>query len=168
MELFQIYHFIIKPTLRYLEMDGPAARRLLLATIAHESKGKHIDQRLSSSDTTLGPAYGLYQIEAGTHHSLYEDYLKYHPRTRTKLDVLAAGWPSPLIQCATNLVYATAVARLIYYKVPRELPEPDDLEGLWWYYKYNWNTLQGKAKKEDWFYTYDKMVLPVFDDLLER
>lgn len=168
MELKQIHLFIVKPILKYLDMDGATAQRLLLGTIAHESGGKHIDQRLSSSDTTLGPAFGLFQIEKGTHRSLYVDYLKYHPRTRVRLDVLEAGWPSPLIQLATNLGYATAVARLLYYRVPTKLPEPNDIEGLWEYYKQYWNTYKGKAKKDDWLRAYETMVLPIFDDLFER
>ena len=40
--------------------------------------------------------------------------------------------------------YATAVARLIYWRVPRPLPAASDLDGLAAYWKTHYNTAAGE------------------------
>ena len=162
MHLKQLQLFVIRPTLDYFAMGGTVAEQLLLGTIADESHGVHIDQRLSSSDVTLGPAIGLYQIEPATHQDLRDNFLAYRPELQQKLWTLLADWPTPDEQLATNLSYATAVARLQYYRHPEALPLEGSLHGLWMYYKKYWNSFSGKATEEKWKATYRNEVAPLF------
>lgn len=161
MELRQIQIFIIRPTLTDMSMLSPAAENLLLGTIAHESDGgRHIDQRLSSSDTTLGPAVGIYQIEPWVLNDLYDTYLAFRPEKLNLLNSFIAPRPNKITQLASNLTFATAVARLIYYRHPEKLPKPNDLDGLWKYYKRYFNSFKGKAKEADWKASYKQLVQP--------
>ncbi|KKK71851.1 hypothetical protein LCGC14_2909770 [marine sediment metagenome] len=161
MELRQIQIFIVRPTIVHMDMFSPAAENLLLGTIAHESGGgKHIDQRLSSSDSTLGPAIGLYQIEPWVLNDLYETYLSFRPDKLELVNEPLGDWPDKITQLATNLTFATAVARMIYYRHPKKLPAADDIDGLWWYYKKFFNSMKGKAKESDWKQAYEQLVLP--------
>ena len=161
MELRQIQIFIVRPTLIHMDLYSPAAENLLLGTIAHESGGgKHIDQRLSSSDTTLGPAVGIYQIEPWVLNDLYDTYLAFRPEKLWLVNEPLGNWPDRTTQLATNLTFATAVARLLYYRHPEKLPAADDIDGLWKYYKRYFNTIKGKAKEADWKASYKRLVLP--------
>ena len=51
-------------------------------------------------------------------------------------------------QLTGNLFYATAVARLLYWRAPRKLPAPDDIWGLAHYWKDFFNTVEGKGRVE--------------------
>ena len=44
--------------------------------------------------------------------------------------------------------YATTIARLIYWRVPRPLPAASDLEGLAAYWKAHYNTAAGRGTVE--------------------
>lgn len=157
----QIQIFIVRPTLIHMDMWSPAAENLLLGTIAHESGGgQHIDQRLSEMDSTLGPAIGLYQIEPRTLNDLYETYLTFRPDKLDLVNEPLGNWPDKITQLATNLTFATAVARMLYYRHPEKLPAADDIDGLWKYYKRYFNTIKGKAKEVDWKASYKQLVLP--------
>ncbi len=72
MKLLEFKLFVLEPTLQFMGMHSLAAERLMLGTIAHESQGQHLDQRLSGDDTVLGPAFGVYQIETATHDDIFK------------------------------------------------------------------------------------------------
>lgn len=164
MKLLEFKLFVLEPTLRSMNLWSLAAERLLLGTIAHESQGEHLDQRLSRSDTTLGPAYGLFQIEAPTHDDIFKNFLNFPRWSALKNKVInyAALEPSQHDQMATNLCYATAIARCIYYRRPEALPDADDVNELWLYYKKWFNTPIGEARKEDWLIWYARLVSPLY------
>jgi hypothetical protein len=164
MRLNEFDIFILQPTLVHLGLYNPTARRLLLSTLAHETQGEHLDQRLSSSDVTLGPAIGLYQIEAATHDDLMNNFLKYRKELAAKVAELSAPWPSLHHQLASNLCYTTAIARLIYFRRREPLPAPNDIDGIWKYYKQWFNTPLGKAKREDFIYWDRKLVQPILGE----
>lgn len=48
----------------------------------------------------------------------------------------------------TDLAYATAMARLVYYRRPEPLPEAHDLDGLARYWKAHFNTDLGAGTVE--------------------
>ena len=52
-------------------------------------------------------------------------------------------------QLIWNLAYASAVARLIYYRRPEPLPRADDLPALAEYWKAHFNTAAGKGTPAD-------------------
>lgn len=157
-DLQQFHDFVAYPTLEFLGLNSKAARRLLLGTIAHESLGTSLDQILGPSDRTLGPAIGLYQIEPATHDDLYENYLAFHQNLKEKVMSLRARQPDPHVQLATNLAYATAIARLIYWRQPEALPAEDDIEGLANYWKTYYNTPAGAGTPSQWGLHYSRDV----------
>ena len=131
----QFSEYIIKPALVQLDMDSPAARELLLGTAIQESKLSYLKQ-------IRGPALGVYQIEPDTHHDVYANYLSYRPELRHKVEQIADRDDQNLIG---NLWYATAIARLIYYRASEPLPQEGDVEAMAAYWKRHYNTFQGKG-----------------------
>lgn len=154
MNMQQIHDFVVYPTLKYLELNSEAARRLLMGTIAHESKGFFIDQVLGPTDRQLGPAYGLFQIEPATHDDVWVNFLSYRPDLQKRMEALRASFPASHIQLATNLYYATAVARYLYYRRPEALPKADDDEGLAEYWKSWYNSELGSGTITKFLYDY--------------
>ncbi len=134
---------VIRPALIKLGLHSSAAEALLLGTALSESGLVHLVQ------TGGGPARGLYQIEPATHRDIWLSYLAYRPSLAERVLGLAAGARPGAGQLVWNLGYATAIARLVYYRVPDPLPAADDLESLARYYKAHFNTVKGKAKVED-------------------
>ena len=49
----------------------------------------------------------------------------------------------------TNLAYATAMARMLYWRKPEALPAADDIPGLAAYWKRHYNTAAGRGKPAD-------------------
>lgn len=166
MQLFQLKKFVIEPVLGFMgtKYASPVALQILLDTIAVESQGKHIDQRLSVWDEKLGPAISPYQIERPTHaDTLFWLKQPKHSVLMMRIMDLRAAWPDPDEQLATNLAYATAIARAIYYRVPYALPEEGDLDGIWEYYKRNWNSLQGATTKDQFMWHHQSHVAPILN-----
>jgi len=147
--------FVVRPTLEAMEMHSRSAEDLLMGTVATESGFSALDQITGPDDETLGPAYGFYQIEAATHLDLYTNFLKFRPEFETRLSRFIAPNPNWNIQLVTNLYYATAVARMIYFRRPEALPAVGDIDGYADYYKAFFNTVAGKGSAEkfkiDWY-----------------
>ncbi len=134
---------VIRPALLKLGLHSPAAEALLLGTALTESGLVHLVQ------TGGGPALGPYQVEPATHADIWLSYLAFRPARAARVASLAAGLKPSAAQLVWNLGYATAIARLVYYRAPGPLPAAHDLEGLARYYKAHFNTVKGKAKVED-------------------
>lgn len=132
---------VVKPVLERMERYQPgintlAAVELLVGTAAHESLlGRHLKQ-------SPGPARGVYQIEPAT----FNDLLRWLDGRRRLLDALTE-WASPALpfgaQIAGNLYFATAVARLNYWRKPFSLRPDFTIEGLAALWKQHWNTELG-------------------------
>ena len=143
----QFTEYVIRPALEALtgpdkDFGGKAAEELLLGTAIQES-------RLTFLHQIGGPALGVFQVEPDTHNDLYANYLSYRPHLRKRLSALSGGerHTSLLI---TNLTYAAAVARLLYYRDSRPLPEAGDVEGQAAYWKRVYNTTYGKGTPEEY------------------
>jgi hypothetical protein len=130
---------IIIPALEVLGLDSKEARALLLGTAIQESRLTYLRQ------IGGGPALGVFQIEPATHNDLYANFLSYRPEMRDRLLSLGERQHDSLIY---NLRYAAAVARLIYYRAPGQLP--DSLEGQAAYYKKNYNTPLGAGPEQEY------------------
>ena len=153
MERNQLLSEIIVPTLKYLEMDSPASRNLLLGTAAQESHmGKYIRQ-------IKGPALGIYQMEPATHDDIWENYLAYRPSLVKKLNQLLCPGFDNVEQLIWNLKYATAMARIHYRRVPKPLPEPEAIGELALYWKAFYNTFEGKGTVVEFKHNYQRFVL---------
>ncbi|MBP2231789.1 hypothetical protein J2847_005108 [Azospirillum agricola] len=158
--------FVVRPTLSAISgpdvpgLDSEAAVELLLGTAAVESGFRALDQITGAGDRQLGPAYGLYQIEPATLDDLHTNFLRFRPTLAARLSGLAASWPSPAVQLCTNLAYATAVARLIYYRSPVRLAAPGDIEGHARVWKQVYNTPKGKGRPEEFVARFNRLVAP--------
>ncbi len=139
----QFRELVIRPTLAGLELGSPAAETLLLGTALTESGLVYLTQHGG------GPARGVYQIEPATHDDLGDNWLAFRPTWWSALDRFLAPRPGRHDQLVCNLAYATAVARLIYYRRPEPLPHAEDLAGLAHYWKDHFNTSAGKGRPED-------------------
>lgn len=158
--------YVVRDTLaRLIGPDAPgieneSAVELLLGTAAQESGFRALDQFTGPGDTRLGPAYGLYQIEPFTRADVHASYLRHHPDLAGRVGRLLAPDPSADHQLVSNLAYATAIARLIYYRSPVRLAAPGDIAGHARVWKQVFNTAQGKGRVEDFVENYRRRVAP--------
>lgn len=111
---------VIRPTLTCIGMNSPAAVKLLLGTCAAESHmGAH---RLQIGG---GPARGIYQMEPATEADIWATYLNRPDKANLrKLVHIIAGTIDPWeTNCIVyNDFYATAMARIHYWRDPEPLP----------------------------------------------
>ena len=138
---------IIRPVLGEMDMWSKSAEKLMLMTACHESGGFQWQRQLNG-----GPALSWYQIEPRTAKDLYNSYLAYRPTMRDKLRAYEPE-NGTIEDALMDGRYATALARLIYYRIPAPIGAATD-ENLAYYWKTYWNTALGKGTKkgfiEDW------------------
>lgn len=120
-----LLRYVIAEALKRIGMDSPQARALMLGTAMVESNLTELQQH-------GGPAIGLWQVEPATHDDIWLNYLAYRPDISRTFSELAVGDPTP-DQMRWNLLYACAMARLIYWRSPRALPalQPFDMAKMW-------------------------------------
>lgn len=148
----QLEELIIVPTLQYLDPEIPfsdAAVELLKMTAAHESHlGSYIAQ-------VGGPALGIYQMEPATANDIGMNFFKYNEELRSKLFCLHSD-QRVVNEITMNLAFATAMARIHYYRDKYPLPDAMDIEGLAQYAKRVYNTVEGKAEWRDYYNAYNR------------
>lgn len=143
--------YVIRPVLTAADMWSPAAENLLLGTAAAESAlGYYLHQ-------DGGPALGIYQMEPATHDSLWDNYLRYRPEL-----LHAARWylgsADPYLSLTGNLLYATFMTRIKYFKDPQPLPGAEDIPGLAAYWKRVYNTEKGAGTEAKFVANYKRFV----------
>jgi hypothetical protein len=139
---------VVKPTLDNLAeltglaLNGDAAEELLLGTALHESGGLMYRRQLGG-----GPALGLYQMEPRTHDDIWKNFLAYHPKLADVLRQIytPAGAELDATRLEVDDDYATAMARVFYWRVPAALPAAGDLAGQARYWKQYYNTPLGRG-----------------------
>lgn len=154
----QARELIILPTLESMSIPvTEEAIELLLLTMAHESKGGEYLKQIS------GPALGIFQIEPATYNDIWDNYLKYNQQL--SFDALSFTISDTSREDGEemigNLYYATAMARLHYYRVEAALPKREDYAGeheWFWglaaYAKRHYNTYLGSASVESYYKDY--------------
>ena len=119
----ELRSYVIKPTLLYLEEYSAAAEQLLLVTAAVESDmGFHLMQNEEAG-------LGVYRITPRTHQAVWDKYLAFQPELASKVRGLASQREfllHPHAELATNLSYATAIAWMLYRRLNKPLPDPQD------------------------------------------
>ena len=150
----QFRDLVICPSLQSIGLWSQSAEQLLLATAIAESGLRSLKQ-------IAGPALSVYQIEPATHDDIWVNFLRsqkelagYVRRLRLR------SWHPRLVdQLVLNLAYATAMARLVYYRRPEPLPKAGDLVGMAEYWKAHYNTVEGAGTVEGFL----RRVDPVFE-----
>ncbi len=144
---------VVRPVLTCLELWSEVAENLLVGTAVQESGLRHLRQLGN------GPARGLYQIEPATESDIRRNFLPARAGLAARVDTILAAEPSHTEQLTTNLAYATAIARLIYFRVPEPLPGADDVPGLARYWKRHFNTEKGGGSVSAFILNYKEFVL---------
>jgi len=130
---------LVTDTLKKHSLHSDSAVALILATIAQESAlGTYIHQ-------IHGPALGICQMEPATFEWL-----------RGKFPGRLGGREAE--ELVGNLELSILACRLRYLASPGVLPDADDLEGLWKYYKRNYNSVKGAATREQFMANYKKYL----------
>lgn len=152
----QLRDYVIIPACS--EVDGLyslSAEILLLATCAHESRMGHF-----LAQSPVGPALGIFQMEPATWRDNWS-WLK--RRLHLKEAAIRFGGAEP---CAEDMVYnlrfAAFMARIHYWRRPQSLPSPEDVDGMWLYYKRYYNTILGAAREEDFMAAFNRHVAPIY------
>ena len=138
----QLRKHIIIPVLARMDMLSQDAEGMVLATGIHEG-----DKLKRVTQYNNGPARSYYQIEPATLSDLYTNYLSYRPKKKELLDSFMIPMYDRADNLVMNLAYATAVCRMIYYRVPS--PIPTSLEGKAHYWKEHYNTHLGKGNVDE-------------------
>ncbi|WP_367159322.1 hypothetical protein ABUE34_08480 [Kozakia baliensis] len=140
-DISQFKHLIVVPTLAALGLGSPSAVNLVTGTALAESRGAYLRQ------INGGPALGFWQMEPATHDDCWENFLNFPAQSRLKR-VLEGMLSNDLPKCAQlvgNLRYASAMARIRFYRVGAPLPMADDAMELSLYHKQHYNTYRGAA-----------------------
>lgn len=154
----QFRELIVRPVLKYLEPEIPYSKEaedLLCMTAAHESLlGRYVKQ-------VNGPALGVYQMEPATHDDIYNNFLISKPLLETAVVDMVGIRKDLTGYLVTDLAYATAMARVHYWRVPEPLPKlksnyADYLMELGRYAKKYYNTDLGKATPLHYYTAYIK------------
>lgn len=138
----QFRELIIRPALKKIKLWSPAAEELLLGTALQESRLMYIKQ------LGKGPALGVFQMEPATHNDIWKNYLKYKPDLARDVAQLSHTVnPRSLV---SDLLYAAAMTRIHYLRVPVALPAEGDFEGQAAYWKEYYNTYLGAGTEEEY------------------
>lgn len=157
-----LHDHIIGPALDTMQsqFNTAAARMLLMATTAQESHcGKYV------RPTGDGPAYGIYQMKQIIHDRLWRNVLETSTHLKMTVQrVMIKGYPAypqhtfEMSQMCSNLAYQTVIARLQYFRFPEALPEFNDFEGMWQYYRKYWNPAFCMATRKEFARNWNIMV----------
>ena len=131
---------VIHPTLFTLDREitwSASAMNLLLGTAIQESRLTYLKQIGS------GPALGIYQMEPSTHDDIWENFLAYRDDLSSLIEKSFRIRNSEAL--VWDMGYATAMARVHYYRVPEALPDEGDVSKLATYWKRHYNTSEGRG-----------------------
>ena len=140
---------VVEPTLEYLQDEIPYSEEavdLLMMTCGHESKGGRFLRQVGMEGDR--GAFGVYQMEMATHDDIYENFLEHRPSLAGSIITLVSSTLLVRQDLVVNLAYATAMARVHYWRVKEALPSKQEvnyLDNLGKYAKQYYNTVEGKA-----------------------
>lgn len=155
----QFRKYVAKPALSRLRSWDQASENLCMGTAMTESGLVYIDQKDKADKP--GPAFGVCQMEGPTHMDLYDTILKRDKDLRRQVLYMAtffsADIPDPG-EMVYNMLYAMAMCRVLYLRVPAPLPKADDALAMAEYHKKYYNTYRGATKVEDSVKHFDYVI----------
>lgn len=138
----QFRKLIIESSLNDLMLYSSDAEELLVFTCAAESDGGSFLHQVN------GRALGIYQMEPETYNDIWQNYIKLHPHIGM---LLSTNFNIVFIPSEDRLIYdlrfCTAMTRLFYARFPEPLPDCNNVDAIWNYYKKYYNTARGAAEK---------------------
>ena len=144
LNISQFRELIIKSSLSDLLLNSQDAEELLVFTCGVESLGGTYLQQVK------GPALGIYQMEPTTYNDIWQNFIipdnKLGLRLFNNFDVSRMPSEERLIY---DLRFATAMSRIFYLRIQEPLPPANDVDAIWDYYKKYYNTVKGKAEKNE-------------------
>ena len=153
---------VIRPALKRLDLHSEVAELLVLGTAAQESAmGTYIKQ------LGRGPAVGIFQMEPATHDDIWDNYLRYKgslsmkvrelipPCSVTQRDGITAASATLM---TSDMMYAAAMCRIHYLRVPSRLPETAAPEALAQYWKKYYNTPLGRGTEHEFVKNYARYI----------
>lgn len=153
MDLSTVVRIAIDPALALLPpwMDTPAARVMLLAIGLQESRFEHRRQLIGNPPRPIGPAKSFWQAErgGGMVHGV-----RLHAVTRAlAAEVYRARGVAAYDSAIWNAiehddVLAAALARLLLWSDPYQLPHVGDNQGSWALYLRTWRP--GEPHAQTW------------------
>ena len=156
-DALQLRHEIIRPVLKHLDSVIPysmAAENLLMGTCAQESR---MGQFLVQLDN--GPAKGIFQMEPATESDIWGNYLTYRPELKASIDfIIPVNNLMDMSMLSSNLIYAAAMCRVHYYRVPMALPPAENVHQMANYWKLHYNTPEGKGTEAEFIHNYNRYV----------
>jgi hypothetical protein len=138
----QFREVVIRPALKKIKLWTPEAEELLLGTALQESRLKYMKQLGS------GPAVGFFQMEPRTHDDIWKNYLRAKPDLAQRVAQLSHVVNAQSM--STDLLYAAAMCRVHYLRVPHRLPAEGDIQGQARYWKLFYNTNYGSGTEEEY------------------
>ena len=158
MDANHLLEYVIRPTLKSLELHSEAAEQLILGTIWQESGGRYLVQLGG------GPGTGLIQMEPATHHDIWENFLMYRDGLRRRVEQFLSGYAEesaaksggfpPCGELIGNISYAVAMCRIHYLRVEEPLPEAGDTFAMAEYWKQYYNTASGRGSAQQFAENY--------------
>lgn len=150
---------LVTDTLKGIKLHSKAAENLIMGTGAVESHYHYLRQLGS------GVAVSFFQVEGATVKDNIENYLSYRPERLSLItDYCMTPTPAKLLDYNAaqlrsltlhNIAFAIAMARVLYFRVPKKLPSEDDIEGMAKYWKKYYNTPLGKGTEEKFIEAYN-------------
>lgn len=148
---------VIRPTLSLMHNLGnyssPASRILMLGTVAIESDMALYNKQIN------GPAVSPYQLEPYTINDISRHWDAFPEMTDVirKISSLYNFIETDLVkECEINQRLACLIARGKYAMDPNPLPDANDVEGLYSYYKRVYNTKDGASTWSSWIKAWRK------------
>jgi len=123
---------------------------LLMLTAAVESDlGQCIVQKGG------GPARGIFQMEPNTEDDIWKNYLKYREHLALSVTEYMCNFKEEM---KWNLAYQILMCRTNYLRIKDPIPAANNIVELARYWKFNYNSINGKGTIEKAIEKYKKYV----------
>jgi hypothetical protein len=152
-----LLELVIVPALQGIDLYCPSSAMLILATAAQETEdGLYIKQTVGGDKAALG----IFEMQPQTHEDIWEHTII--PKSDLSFKISkCTGYPiKPKAEVMVyNLYYAAVMARCFWLFHGISFPQNLDVDDIWYLYKKYWNTIGGKATKEEFVSNYDNYVI---------
>lgn len=153
MDASQLREYVVRPALKAIDKWSQSAENLVMGTAAQESNLKYIHQLGN------GPALGLFQMEPATYKDIWDNYIEYRADLTDKILSAIESDINPISgRMMWDLRLSAIMCRVHYMRVPKPLPDENDVWEMARYWKDFYNTAQGKGTVEEFVRNYQRVI----------